>query len=80
MFEHSGGGRRGCLQFQLWIKGVYLVDNFWPVDNLWIVNSAQSYPQVINSGAKTTRESYSHVIHRVMHIDYSVALEQQKPG
>ena len=32
MFEHSGGGRRQRLCFQLWIKGVYLVDNFWPVD------------------------------------------------
>jgi hypothetical protein len=80
MFEQGGGGRRGCLRFQLWIKGVYHVDNFWPVDKLWIVKSAQSYPQVINSGAKTTPKSYPQLINRVMHIEYCVALEQQKPG
>jgi hypothetical protein len=32
MFEQGGGGRRRCLTFQLWIKGVYHVDNFWLVD------------------------------------------------
>ena len=26
---------------RLWIKGVYLVDNFWPVDKLWIVKKCE---------------------------------------
>jgi len=39
MFEHSGGGRRQRLTFHVWIKGVYLVDNFWPVDNVWITEN-----------------------------------------
>lgn len=55
------------------------MDNFWPVDNLWIVNSAQSYPQLINSGRNATKESYPHVVHRVINIEYCVALEQQNP-
>lgn len=40
------------------------MDNFWPVDKLWIVKNLRSYPQVMHSGGKTTEE----VIHRVIHI------------
>jgi len=48
-------GDSACL-VQLWIKGVYLVDNFWPVDKSknrklstgyaqWQENNRKSYPQ-----------------------------------
>ena len=77
MFEHSGGGRQGCLSFQLWITDVYHVDNFWLVDKLWIVKNLKSYPQFIHCGRNATERSYPQLIH----IE-SVAYIQQKekPG
>jgi hypothetical protein len=44
------------------------VDNFGPVDNVWIVKNLGSYPQVMHSGGNATQKSYPQLIHRVMHI------------
>ena len=43
------------------------MDNFGPVDKLWIVKNFGSYPQLIHSGRKATSQSYPQLINRVMH-------------
>jgi hypothetical protein len=45
MFEQGGGGRRQCLTFLLWIKDVYPVDNFWPVDKSKAAKLSTGYAQ-----------------------------------
>jgi hypothetical protein len=86
MFEQGGGGRRGCLSFQLWIKGVYLVDNFWPVDKLWIVKKCE----VIHRLCTVAKTQHRKVIHslstelctvaRIQQETYPQVIHIEKPG
>ena len=70
------------------------MDNFRPVDKLWIVKNFGSYPQLIHSGIYATSQSYPQLTNRVMHcgvyttpqsypqvihIEKSVAYIQQNP-